>query len=62
MNNLETLLLFVLVFSSITTLRLIFRFISALVQNPPQKLKVTTGELIFYGFCISYIITYFIKN
>jgi len=58
MLNENFLSLFVFFFSIISTLRLLIKFISALLQNPPQKIELSSRELIFYGIFLSYLITY----
>lgn len=62
MLNLETIFLYFFIFSILTTIRVVIKFISALLQNPPQKLELGGRELIFYGTSISYLITYIITN
>jgi hypothetical protein len=62
MLNPETIFLYFFIFSILTTLRVVIKFISALLQNPPQKLELGGRELIFYGTSISYLITYIITN
>lgn len=60
MVNIDTILLFVFVFSVLATLRLVIKFISALLN--PEKNHFQSRELIIYGLFLSYIITYIIKN
>jgi len=62
MYNIETLFLFLNIFSILYVSRVIYRFISALLSNPPIKLIMNNGELIFLGITIAYIITYIIKT
>jgi hypothetical protein len=62
MLNPETIFLYFFIFSILTTLRVVIKFISALLQNPPQKLELGGRELIFYGTSISYLITYILTN
>lgn len=61
MLNYNTIFLFVFVFSILTNLRLVVKFVSALLQNPPQKLVLSSRELILNGLMLSYLITYIIK-
>lgn len=61
MINYNTIFLFVFVFSILTNLRLVVKFVSALLQNPPQKLVLSGRELILNGLMLSYLITYIIK-
>jgi hypothetical protein len=62
MNNLENVFLFVFILSILTTLRLVFKFASALLQNPPSRLELSGRELFFDGIMISYLITYILKT
>ncbi len=61
MFNIDTLFLFFNVFSILLVLRVIYRFISALLSNPPTRLIMNNRELIFFGISLAYTITYFIK-
>lgn len=61
MYNLETLFLFLNIFAILTVLRVIYRFISALLSNPPTRLIMNNRELIFLGISLAYTITYFIR-
>jgi hypothetical protein len=57
----STICLFLFVFSILTNLRLVIKFVSALLQNPPKKMVLSGRELIFNGLMLSYLITYIIK-
>jgi hypothetical protein len=61
MSNLDTLYLFVFIFSVLTVLRTVFRFIVSLLQEVPQKLVLNSRELLFLAISISYCLTYLIK-
>ena len=61
MNDFSTIYLFVFIFSMLTVLRTVFRFIVSLLQESPQKLVLTNRELIFLSISISYCLTYIIK-
>jgi hypothetical protein len=61
MINYNTIFLFVFVFSILTNLRLVIKFVSALLHTPPQKLVLSSRELILNGLMLSYLITYIIK-
>jgi len=61
MNSIESLYLFVFVFSVLTVGRTVFRFIVSLLQEVPQKLVLSNRELIFLAIAISYCLTYIIK-
>jgi len=58
MHNIETIYLFIFVFTILVTLRNVARFISALLQKEPKPLVYSNRELIFFGLSLSYIITY----
>jgi hypothetical protein len=60
MVNIDTIFLFVFIFSILTFLRLVMKFISALLQ--PENKSFGSRELVIYGLFISYLITYIIKN
>ncbi len=62
MLNIENIFLFLFIFSILTNLRVVIKFISALLQDPPQKLVLSSRELFFNGLMLSYLITYIIKN
>jgi hypothetical protein len=61
MINYNTIFLFVFVFSILTNLRLVVKFVSALLQTPPKKMVLSNRELIFNGLMLSYLITYIIN-
>jgi hypothetical protein len=60
MLNVETIFLYVFVFSILVTLRLLTKFISALLH--PEEKILRGRELIIHGIFLSYFITYIIKN
>jgi hypothetical protein len=62
MDNLNTIFLFVFIFSVLTVLRTVGRIISSLFSNPPKPIVWGKWELIFLGFAISYCLTFIIKN
>jgi hypothetical protein len=53
---------FTAVFSLLSILRLAINFIRALLSNPPQKFEVEGRALIYYGLCLSYLITLLILS
>jgi hypothetical protein len=61
MTNIDTIYLFVFVFSSILLMRTIFRFIISLLQTIPEKMNLSGREILFNGLSLSYIITYLIQ-
>ena len=62
MNDINTIFLFVFIFSVITVLRTVFRFIVSLLQSTPQRMVLSNRELLFLGLTITYCLTYIIKN
>ena len=62
MINIDTLLVFLFIFSILSTINIIFKFFVLILQNPPQKLILTLNETLYYGLCLSYIITFLIKH
>jgi len=61
MYNIDSLFLFLNIFSILIILRVIHRFMSALLSNPPIPMVMTNKELIVLGISIAYTLTYFIK-
>jgi hypothetical protein len=61
MTNLDSIFLFILIFSVLTVLRTVFRFISTLSQKIPTKLVLSGRELIFLGLAVTYCLTYLIQ-
>jgi hypothetical protein len=61
MHNTESIFLFIFIFSVLVISRITLKLVSALLQNPPVKVEIGSRELILIGFCVSYILTYFIK-
>ena len=62
MTSINTIYLFIFVFSIVVVLRTTFRFIISLLQEQPKKLEISGRETIFLGLFISYIITYLIQG
>jgi hypothetical protein len=60
MHNIETIYLFVFVFTILVLLRSVTKFVSALLQKEPKPLVYSNRELIALGLSISYLITYII--
>lgn len=61
MNYLEPILFFIFMFSTLTVLRAVVKFLGSLLSTPPQRYVVGSMELIFLGLNISYILTYILK-
>jgi len=62
MINIETLLLFLFIFATLSCLRLMFKFAISILQTQPEKLVLGIRSLVFYGISFSYIITYLIRT
>ncbi len=62
MHNIETIYLYVFVFTILVTLKNVAKFLSALLQKEPKPLVYSNRELIFLGLSLSYIITYIIST
>jgi hypothetical protein len=61
MTNLDSIFLFIFIFSVLTVSRTVFRFISTLSQKLPTKLVLSGRELIFLGLAVAYCLTYLIQ-
>jgi hypothetical protein len=61
MYKLDSIFLFIFIFSVLTVVRTVFRFISTLLQTIPTKLVLSDRELIFLGLAVTYCLTYLIK-
>jgi hypothetical protein len=62
MHNVETIYLYIFVFTLLVFLKNLTKFISALLQKVPKPLTYSDRELIVLGLSISYIITYLIAK
>lgn len=58
MINTYAILLFVFVFTSLVLLRTVYKFLSSLLQTPPQRMILSNRELIYNGLSLSYLITF----
>lgn len=58
MLNIDTIFFFLFVFSILVTLRLVLKYVGALLQREPSQVMLSSRELIYFGLSISYIITY----
>jgi len=61
MCDLNTIHLFVFIFSALTVVKTVSRIMSSLFSNPPKPIVWGKWELIFLGLAISYCLTYIIK-
>ena len=48
---------FIAVFASLSIIRIVVNFIRALLSTEPKKFEIGTGTLIYYGLCLSYLLT-----
>ena len=62
MNNLDSIFLFIFIFSVLTVVKTVFRLVSSLFTNPPKPIVWGKWELIFLGLAITYCLTFIIKN
>jgi hypothetical protein len=57
----ETLLIHILtflgVFALLSLIRLVVTFLKALLSNPPKPFDLERSALIYYGICISFLVT-----
>jgi hypothetical protein len=61
MHNIDTIYLFIFVFTILVSFKNVTKFISALLSREPKPLVYNNGELILLGISISYIITYLLQ-
>jgi len=57
MYKVETIFLFLFIFSILGVLRIILKFIVSLVKENDTRLY-STGETVLFGFFLSYVLTY----
>ena len=62
MHNIDTIYLFIFIFSILVSLKNVMKFVGALLQKEPKHLVYSNRELIFLGISISYIITYLLQK
>jgi len=62
MLNIETLFLFIFIFSTLTLSKILVKVISAVSQKNPQPVFKSDTSLLFNGLALTYIITYLIQN
>jgi len=58
MHNIDTIYLFIFVFTILVTLMNVLKFLRALLQKEPKPLVLSNRELLLLGTSISYLITY----
>jgi|32_taG_2_1085360.scaffolds.fasta_scaffold179588_2 hypothetical protein len=62
MGSIETIFLFLFVFSIITITKVMLQFLILIKNDQPRTLQFKKVELILYGIALSYIITYMIEK
>jgi hypothetical protein len=62
MTNISTIYLFVFVFSASLLTRTTFKFIISLLQENPERMVMSSREILINGLSISYLITYLIQT
>jgi hypothetical protein len=62
MTNIETIYLFMFIFSILSVFRVVVKFIFSLLQTSPERLVMSNREILFQGITLSYVITYTIQN
>jgi hypothetical protein len=62
MLNIDTLFLFIFIFTSLTIIKTIVKVISAVSQKNPQPIFKSDTSLLFQGLSLTYILTYLIKT
>jgi hypothetical protein len=62
MSKFESIFLFVFIFSVLTVLRTVIRFMGTLLQSQPERFVLSNRVLIYLALSVSYIITYLIKS
>ena len=62
MVNINTLFLFIFIFSILTITRNFVKIISAVLQEIPEKVRHSNTALISNGLALSYILTYIIQT
>jgi hypothetical protein len=62
MTNIDTLYLFMFIFSTLSVFRVVVKFIFSLLQTLPERLVMSNREILFQGISLSYVITYTIQN
>jgi hypothetical protein len=62
MLNIDTIFLFIFIFSILTILSSVVKIISTVSQKNPQPVFKSDTTLLTQGLAITYIITYIIQN
>jgi len=62
MHNIDTIYLFIFVFTILVTSLNVLKFLRALSQKEPTPLVLSGRELFLLGVSISYLITYLLQK
>jgi Na+-driven multidrug efflux pump len=62
MSNIDTIYIFVFIFSILTILRIFLKFIISLLQSNPKPIVIESREIFLYGLSLAYIITFLIQT
>ena len=62
MTNINTIYLFVFIFSILSISRIVFKFIISLLQTDPKPINIGGREIFLYGLSLTYIITFLIQT
>lgn len=53
----QHIVFFIFIFAILSITNLLVKFLRALLSTPPKPFELERSALIYYGFCISFIIT-----
>lgn len=62
MNNIDSIFLYIFIFSSLTILKTLIKLANAVSQKIPQPVFKSDTALLYQGLALSYVITYLIQN
>jgi hypothetical protein len=62
MTNIDTIYLFIFIFSVLSVFRIVLKFIFSLLQTSPERMLMSNREILLQGIALSYVITYTIQN
>jgi hypothetical protein len=61
-NVITNITIFIAIFATLSIIRVAINFIRALLSNPPKQFEIGGRAIIYYGFCLSYLITLIITS
>jgi hypothetical protein len=62
MTNINTLYLFVFIFSILSIFKIFLKFAISLLQSNPKPIVLSGREIFLYGLSLTYIITFLIQT